>query len=285
MKTLLITTDLSENARHAATYGYFLAQQLKTRILLCHVMNVPAEIPQTGIVAWPADIYEDIIQDSDRQLGKLKRRLVAEGAVGGYQPEIVCIHDAGFVVDVVNAEADLYHADMILTGMHGNDGLTTLMIGNHTRKMIESAIVPLLVVPFGIVAKPIRRIAFGSDFKQPEKDIEVLNKLVAFAKEMDSELVLAHIDVHMDILEDDAMASKLLTGMMAKLGYKKISYQVVKTDNVEDGLEWLINNANIDMIAMTHRDHNFFEQLLNGSHTQKAARQMPVPVMVLKAGL
>ncbi|MCC8425512.1 universal stress protein [Mucilaginibacter sp. UR6-11] len=281
MKTLLIATDLSENARHAATYGYHLAQQLKAKVLLCHVMNVPAEIPQTGMVPWPADVYEDMLQDSDNELAKLKCRLIAEGDPGGYQPEIICVHEAGFVTDVVNAEADAHRADMILIGMHGNDGFTTLMIGNHSRKMIDSAVRPLLLIPADAAFKPIKKIAFASDFKQPGQDIKTINELVAFARPLGAELVLAHIDQRNDDPECNTIANQLLTEITAGLDHQEVSYQVVKSNRVEDGLSWLVGHAHIDLIAMAHRDHGFFDQLFKGSHTQKAAGKMSVPLLVI----
>lgn len=282
MKTLLIATDLSENAQHVATYGYRLAQQLKARILLCHVMNIPSEIPQNGMVAWPVDIYDDMLHDSDSELAKLKCRLIAEGDVIQYQPEVICIHEGGFVTDVVNAEAQANQADIILIGTHGNDALTTLMIGNHSRKMIEATTRPLLLVPVGVTAKPIRKIAFGSDFKQPAKDIEVINQLVDLARSLGAELILAHIDDGHDDPEYTAIVKKLLMELIAKNDHQKVSYEVVKSDHVENGLDWFVRHAHVDIIALAHREHGFFNQLFNGSHTQKASTKMPVPLLVIK---
>jgi len=282
MKTILIATNLSENAQHVATYGYRLARQIKGRVLLCHVMNIPAEIPQNGMVSWPMDIYDDMLLDSDNELAKIKCGLIADGDVTAYQPEIICIHDGGFVTDVVNAEAQANHADIILIGTHGNDALTTLMIGNHTRKMIEATTRPLLLVPAGVTAKPVKRIAFGSDFKQPAKDIDVINQLVGFAKLLDAELILAHIDQGQDDHEYTAIVKKLLMELIAKADHQKVSYEVVKSDHVEDGLNWLVRHAHVDMISLAHREHSFFNQLFNGSHTQKASTKMPVPLLVIK---
>ena len=282
MKTLLIATDFSANAQHAAAYGYSLAQHLQAQVLLCHVINVPAEIPQTGMVAWPMEVYDDLMQDSNDELAKLKCRLIAEGDVKAYQPGIVCIHEAGFVTDVVNAEAIKYRADLIIIGAHGNDALDTWMIGNHSRKLIEAATCPLLIVPAAATSKPIKRIAFGSDFKQPEKDITAINELVDFAKTLDAELILTHIDQNDADYEYNAIVKHLLINLIGKINYGKVNYKVVKSDHVENGLDWLVRHAHVDMLAMAHREHGFFDQLINGSHTQKAASQITAPLLVLK---
>ncbi|GAB3915906.1 universal stress protein [Mucilaginibacter boryungensis] len=282
MKTFLIATDFSANARFTAAYGYSLAQQIKARVVLCHAMNVPAEIPQSGAIAWPMDVYDDLTQDSNDELAKLKSRLISEGDIKAYQPEVSCVHEAGFVADVLNAEAAKFRADMIIIGMHGNDAFGTWMIGNHSRKLIEAAITPLLLVPAGTMPKPIKRIAFGSDFKQPDKDIKTISELVDIAQALDAELILTHIEQPNADAQYTAIVKQLLMELIGKSSHGKVSYKVVKSDHVEHGLNWLVQHAHIDILAVVHRDHNFFDQLVNGSHTQKAAKVVTAPLLVFK---
>lgn len=282
MKTLLIATDFSINARHAVTYGYYLAQQLKARILICHVMNVPAEIPQNGFVAWPMSVYDDLIQDSNNEMDQLKRQLIANSDPKAYQPEITCIHEPGLVTNVVNAQAIQNQADLIIISEHGNDTLGTLMIGNHSRKLIDATVTPLLLIPFSANPKPIKKIAFGSDFKQPDQDMQVINKLVGFAKAFGSELILAHIDQSNGDPHYNTVTKHLITELINAIDYPKISYKMVKSEHVENGLNWLIRHLHVDMLAMVHHEHNFFDQLINGSHTQKAAHLINVPLLVFK---
>jgi len=282
MKTLMIATDFSVNAQHAAAYGYYLAQQLKARILIFHVMNVPAEIPQNGFVAWPMSIYDDLIQDSNNAMDQLKRQLIANSDPKAYQPEIICIHEPGLVTDVVNAQAVQNQADLIIISEHGNDTLGTLMIGNHSRKLIDATVTPLLLIPFSTNPKPIKKIAVGSDFKQPDLDMQVINKLVGFAKAFGSELILTHIDQSNGDTHYNTVTKHLITELISKIDYPQISYKMVKSAHVENGLNWLIRHLHVDMLAMVHREHNFFDQLINGSHTQKAAHLINVPLLVFK---
>ena len=284
MKTILIATDFSATANHTAIYGYRMAQQLRAKVLLCHVLNVPTEIPQNGIVAWPAEVYDDLIHDSNDELAKLRCRLIAEGDPDGYQAEIFCLQEAGFVTDVLNAAAEANQADIILIGMHGNDAVSTLMMGNHTRKMIDTAVCPLLLVPARVTAKPVKRIAFACDLVEPDKDAGVIGQLINFAKTLDAEVILTHVDQSHDAPGYMLTGKHLLENLIARFNYPKISFTVVKSEKVENGLDWLIRDKGIDMLAMVHREHTFFKQLFEGSFTQKTARQLPVPLLVLKAG-
>lgn len=280
MKTLLIATDLSANAARVAGYGYKLAQALRTKLLLCYTMNVPAEIPQNGMVAWPQEVYDDLDRDSKEELAKLKDQLIATAEPDAYQPEIICVQDAGFVTDVVNAQAIRQEADLIIIGAHSNDRLGTWMIGNHSRKLISAAVRPLLLVPADTVYQPIKRIAFGSDFKHLDADLKALRELVVMAKSLDAELVLAHIDQGNDDPAYNSFLHASLSELAGKLNHGMVSVKVVKSEHVATGLEWLVTHSHIDLLAMLHHRHGFFDQLIHGSRTQQAASQLTVPLLV-----
>jgi nucleotide-binding universal stress UspA family protein len=78
------------------------------------------------------------------------------------------------------------------------------------------------------------------------------------------------------------MGKQLVDDLIRKSDYPNISFTVVSSKQVENGLGWLVHDSQIDMLAMVHRDHGFFEQLFKGSLTQKAARELTVPLLVFK---
>lgn len=282
MKTLLIATDFSANARHVATYGYHLAKQLRANIVLCHALNVPSECLQTGTVPWPAEVYNDLVQDSEKALAQLKRRLSADVGSQDYQPDIVCTQEAGFVKDVLNTVAETYKADMILIGMHSKDALSTFMLGNHTRRMIEASVRPLLLVPQVWTARPVKKIGLCLDLNQ-DKDGHLIKELVAFAKLLDAEVVLTHVDPKVNAPDHGLRATELIENLSSELDYKKISFKVVANDNIEDGISWFTRNEHIDILAMIRHEHSFLNEVIKGSNTKRTARQLSVPLFILKS--
>lgn len=282
MKTLLIATDFSANARHVATYGYHLAKQLRANIVLCHALNVPSECLQAGTVAWPAEIYDDLVQDGKEALAQLKNRLIAEIGSQDYQPDIVCTLEAGFVTDVLNTVAEKHKADMILIGMHSKDALGTFMLGNHTRKMIGASVRPLLLVPQVWTTRPVKKIGLSLDLKQDE-DGYLIKELVAFAKILDAEVVLTHVEPDGNTSGQASKAAKLIEHLSNKFKYPKISYKVAVNNNVEDGVSWLTRNEHIDILAMIPHEHSFLNDVIKGSNTQRTARHISVPLFILKS--
>jgi len=283
MKRILIATDLSASAEQVAIYAYKLAQHLSANLCICHTLNVPAEIPQSGIVAWPQAIYDGMDRDSKAELAKLKHKLISAGEPDAYVPAIVCVQAAGLVTDVVNAEAVRHQADLIIMGTHANDGLGTWLIGNHSRKMIEVAACPLLLVPEGSIFRPVKRIAFGSDFKHPDLELSAISQLIILAKKLDAELVLTHIQKNNKSEAMNTIIKELLIDLVRSHGHQRVSVKVVNSDHVAGGLAWLVRHAHIDMLAMVHNRHSFLGELLNASHTQQLAGQTPVPLLVFNS--
>jgi len=279
MKTLLIPTDFSANAKHAAEYGYRLAKQIKTDVVLCNAVIIPAEIPQAGFVAWPMEEYDVLMNDSTDELKKLKASLELDSK--GFKPVITCFNEAGATTDVVNDIIAKKKVDMVVMGTHVAGGLSSFLLGNHSRIMIDGVSKPLLLVPGQSPDKPIKKIAFATDFKHPEKDLDFIYDLVPFAKSLDADIILTHVyDEKKQSPEFQKWVKQFLTEVSDKSNYDPIFYRLVKNNHTENGLDWLCANGEIDILAMVHRPHNFFDNLIKGSHTQRMAAHISIPLLV-----
>jgi len=82
----------------------------------------------------------------------------------GFMPSIDCFSEAGTVADVVNDIVAKKKIDMVVMGTHGSSGLSSFLLGNHSRVMIDSLTVPLLLVPATASNVPIKKICFRYRF-------------------------------------------------------------------------------------------------------------------------
>ncbi len=64
--------------------------------------------------------------------------------------------------------------------------------------------------------------------------------------------------------------------------YPNIYYRMVKSAGTETGLDWLCEHGQIDLLAMVHRHHGFFNNLLHGSDTKKMAGQVSIPLLIFQ---
>ncbi|MEO6851474.1 MAG: universal stress protein [Mucilaginibacter sp.] len=285
MKKFLFPTDFSANAKHALDYGYSLAKQVKANMMICNAIIEPAEVPQAGLVSWPAVDSEFLFKSSSHELEQLKKRLEIKAETTGFSPEITCEYESGTVMDVINHFGNDRDVALVIIGTHGSSGLSTLLLGNHTRIIIDEINKPLLLVPPSAVIAPVKKIAFATDFTNPADDMKCIHKLVALAKPLNSEILLTHIyneDDHNGTFQH--LIDKFMVIVADNANYPNIYYREIKAQQPVSGLDWLCEHGNIDILAMVHRSHNFIDSLFRGSQTQKMAKHIPIPLLVFPAG-
>jgi nucleotide-binding universal stress UspA family protein len=281
MKNLLCPTDFSETAMHATQYAYHLAKLTGADLLLCNAITLPAYAPQAGVVVWPAEEEDLLIEDSRHELNKIKKIIDQYPNKDGAKPVVHCVSEAGSVKDVVNRLALCKHIDLIVAGTHGAGGFSTLMFGNHTRQLIDSTVCPLLLVPSGAEVSKIKKIAFATDFSNPENDLACLYTLIALARPLQADILLTHIfhDEH-STAKFNKKVDHFITEISNKADYPHIYYRKVKDIDVESGLLWLCEHGQIDMLTMIHKSHNFVADLFKGSQTKKISDRILLPLLV-----
>jgi len=282
MKKLLIATDFSTTAKHAAEYGYLLAKQLKAGVFLCNTITIPAEASMSGMTIWPLEESDTLLEDSTEELKRLKAHLEQTDHTDTFRPPVDYLNEAGTVRDIVNNSTFKQKVDMIIAGTHQPDVLGTFLLGNHTHELIETCIKPLLIVPNTASFKPIKKIAFATDLEHPENDLEQLYELITFARTLNAEILLTHIhNKSYNSMNFEKGIEKFLVEISNKVNYPEIYYRIIKQDKVEQGLDWLCENGQIDMLAMVHRKHDFLDRILHGSsHTKKMADHIAIPLLV-----
>ena len=282
MKNLLIATDFSDNAKHAAEYGYALACKIGANLVLCNAFVVPVETPQGGVLVWPQYDYEEMQNNSGDELKQLEVSLQHRAKGAAFRPCITRISEDGNVPDVINNAAIKENIGLVIMGTHGHTGISGAFLGNHSRKMIDDATCPLLLVPPAAAITGVKKIAFATDFKEPEKDLEAIFELIPLLKQLNAELLLTHIYNEMDEAYDfKKNIESFLLQLSNKANYPHIYYRIVKSEKPRTGLDWLCHFGNVDMLAMVHRKHSFFDKILNGSQTQKMAEHITIPLLVI----
>src|SRR2546428_6666207 len=127
MKTILVLTDFSIRANHAAHYALKLAQKIKADILLCNIFMLPTHEPAAAQAARSEGEYKTLERTSNYDLrelaGRLNRYLSKEAIEGGYRPIIEYCSKAGEIADTINDINSNRHVLMAVIGMHNDDGL------------------------------------------------------------------------------------------------------------------------------------------------------------------
>lgn len=280
MKTIAVLIDFSERSEHAARYAFHLAQKVEANILLFNAFLTPSDIPMVAAeVAWPLD-YEENMLETEKALQTFAKNLHhwagQRNLPGDYMPDIDCECQQGPLTVAINVIENNKEIFLLVMGTHGADGLTTLMLGNTCRQLIDSTKLPLLLVPEHARFKAPERFAFATELQFA--DMVYLNALARLAACFSAEIMLTYVGD--GIISDQEDMDMFMKRVANKVDYDNITFRTFPGKTPKKGLQWLLDNHKPDMLVMMHRDRGFFASIFQGSNTQKIVAHTPVPVLV-----
>lgn len=137
---ILVPIDFSEHAARALDYAIDWARPLHAHLTLIHVIQSISDVGIGMAAALPAAHLKALEAELTQHLqGYLKR---VEDA--GVESDLVMAHGTPVdeTIEVVKARA----IDLIIMGSHGRTGLSHVLLGSMTEKLVRLAPCPVLVV-------------------------------------------------------------------------------------------------------------------------------------------
>ncbi len=177
------------------------------------------------------------------------------------------------VEDMIETFVTENGVDLIVMGTKGATGLKKVLMGSDATAVIDNSSVPVISIPENAAFKQIKKIAYASDLYNLHEEIKTV---AMFARLFDATVQVLHV------LPEDS-AKKIDKNMQADLfkitNYQKISYHVLRNDNVADALNTYITDEQIDMLAMFTHKLDFYEKLFGKSVTRQLAFHADVPLI------
>ena len=144
-KHILAPTDGSGFSNKAVVTAARLAQSLRAKLLLLHVrspLESPHHVEGGALSNLGGKAVMQEIEDEERALLDAALEIVAsEGGkaetafVAGYSPSEAIIRIAGE-----------QHCDLIVMASHGRRGISGLLMGSETQKLLTHTTIPVLIV-------------------------------------------------------------------------------------------------------------------------------------------
>lgn len=135
LKKILAPTDFSELSAEGVRYACLLAKDVGAQVIVLNVI-----------------VLDESNTTTKREMERHKQRLeefvaktVPHGADLKIREVVVAGQPYGAIVDCAEHE----HVDLIVISSHGRSGLSRMLIGSVTDKLLRGATCPVLVVPAG----------------------------------------------------------------------------------------------------------------------------------------
>lgn len=291
LRTIVVATDFSSNARAALAWAEQLAAHHGARLVLVHAFR-PEAPAAPEFVAWPQRCDEEIrasllseLEDEARHPRKI-----------GIATELEL--DFGAAFEVVIAAAERRRADLIVAGTRGRTGWKRLALGSTAARLIRKARCPVLTINPTDTGSPraVRTVLVPTDFSEDAAlATDTAIRLLA-APGADRRVIVLHAyhvpieatylpgPVLMDAISAaDAKARRETEAVAVKL---RTSGVVVDTVTCEgDPPAKIVEQARYtkaDVIAMGTHGRSGLDRLFLGSTAERVVVSAGCPVLTMR---
>jgi nucleotide-binding universal stress UspA family protein len=271
MKTILLPTDFSQNARYAAEYAFTLFPEKNNRFILLHVYDPPKP---TGMLITIDDIVK---KEAVTELKTAVTALKQNCPQGSTLEQLVI---RGDTTEVINRICSNEKVDLVIMGTKGASGLKEVFMGSTTSTTIKNTNITLLAIHELANKTRPQRILFAADYTHLDK-LDVLNPLVELAKKNAASLFIVNVVTNNKgkVSFNPVMEKVALSNYLDNIPHQ---YFTIENTDVEEGLNSFIEEHQVDLMTVIPGKNNFFDSIFHRSVTNKIALHGKTPLLVLK---
>lgn len=277
MKNILLPTDFSDNSWNSIVYAIKLFKEEPCNFYIFNSYRLPVYTNNEFMVM---NANESIDQNL-YEISNEKMDLIFEKIENNYKNpkhSFRRIIEYNFFIDAVKEAVKKNDIDLIVMGTKGATGAKEIFIGTNTGDVINNVKTPILVIPENVLFKPLRDIAFPSDFRVPYKK-NVLKTLLKIANLHNAIIRIVHVKMDKNNMTQEQYANKKnIEEFFSKI---EISFHTLHNLMLEDALNCFTQSRDIDMIAMVPKNLNFFQKLFFKPKVEEISYHTRIPLLVL----
>lgn len=287
MKTILVLTDFTKNAAHAASSAIMLGESLHAKLLLFNSFyNMPI-LPSYGGSSGPWVVEELVLREEDcdkklKQLAADLQKKVAALPYEHYTPSIAVQYGEGELsrnIETILQEIDV---ELIVMGARSGSAVSHIFTGSDTRAVIDRATRPVLIMPEKADFKALKKVTFATNFE--DMDITAVHYLHQLYNVFSFQLEIIHVSLFWSAEDNyNQHRSKLFKDKLTKLNFPEISYKEVKGKDVVGRLNRLCAEHESDLLVMVHYKDSLMSRIFQESATKEALSNQTTPLLIIPA--
>ena len=181
---------------------------------------------------------------------------------------------------VIPSTAKSIEAEFIVMGTKGATGLKEVLLSSNTASIVELTECPLAIIPVDATYKTPKVVALATDDK-PIEDATIVDPIVNLSANHGAKLV------QFSVVRSESEESVAPTQVKEKTAAQKnftVSDEVVKVhdEDIEHGILEYCDDSDVDVLAVIHHEHDFFDRLIHRSMAKKLAMHSEVPLIILQ---
>jgi hypothetical protein len=271
MKTILVVTDNSPAAEHAARFALLIAQTLPAKVVLGH--NYPAEAGVAERILAGTGLNEGLCPESNRVFDHL---VALNDAHDGLKPEIDEINLAdktdGQLIEFITQG----HTWMVVKGMPSDPANSAHEINLST--ILNRVQCPLMLVPENWPLKHFERIAYMADLRYCR--VKIVRYLEELACATGADLSIAHLSAKgLPHMAEEYALAVFSEEVSNNARYERLFFNNIRERDLPTAVDVIINGLHTDLLAVVnHRFH--FEEIMGMYITNQLPLYITVPLLI-----
>lgn len=280
MKNILVLTDFSAAARHAADCALPAAARLGADVLLVHVYPITPYLPPAGLAAWPLDTAGKKRRESTAKLNREARRLVKRLPApqpSGHSPLIRPVSLEGQLADCAAGLARRKKSVLIMMGASPNS-YGGLLFDGDVKAVLQQVACPVLVIPGAWAGPEIGHFLFATGLEAGDEP--AIAELVRLAGPLQARISLSHVS--RPVLVPDFAEEVRVAAFIEKIRdrFPGIGYYLARNVHILGALERLSAEKHADAIAWRFHPHAPWYRLFRENPLQEAIENLDIPLLI-----
>jgi nucleotide-binding universal stress UspA family protein len=273
MKTILATTDFSDNSKAGLYFAIQLASQNNFEIIFFHTYHVliPTSWNEVRIEGYEKDEAIIIQEKLETFIGNIYKVLNIT------EENYTCVTKSSVFVDTTIKEyAEENNIGYICISTKGA-GHFKRLLGTNTANLINNSAVPVIAVPHQYTTTAIVKILYVSDLLNYENEIE---KVIAFAEPLKATVELLHLTSAPEKTTDIAV----IENAVKKIDYYNVEFKTTPrnpNNSLVSDIEVAVKKFEPSvMIMFTEQNRSWFEKIFLSSKSAEYSFNAKVPLLV-----
>ncbi|RLD20927.1 MAG: hypothetical protein DRI71_09710 [Bacteroidetes bacterium] len=282
MKRILVPTDFSMEAENALQTAIPIAEAFDATIILLHVLEVSSvdTFTETGNPASDEEISHSVHINENLKLAhdNFKRSFALHG-LDNIDVKLEQYIRVGSANKQIEESIEKENIDFVIMGTKAAWGLTDILLGTSTDKLLRRVNCPVLSVNEVVPGDAFTKIVFPTTTYSKETGlVETIKK---FQKAFGSKIFLVRINTPMHFMSDkDSIA--LLEEYAVDNNLINYESHVYSHTEEEDGIREFADYIKGGMIAVSTSAHTGLWKIIQGSVTKELVSHSKRPVLTLK---
>ncbi len=256
MKPIIVAIDFSENSRDALQYAFQYGASIG---------NVPVVL------------YHSMEPNTFEEVGNFVQQLKEWGSEGSGNLKLYFETNKYSLEDGIELLIEKYDAGLVIMGITGKNKIGQKLIGSQVFKTVENAMIPVMIIPAGVIYEPIKHVALAIPFIPELKERVPHVEILKWIRALKAGLTIINVGQKKEDKQDIYQG---LAALFEMFDEDEAEYHFPSGSNVAGLILDYVKKNEVQMIASISGSYGFLERLFKPSVTKKVAYGSKVPMIV-----